>query len=161
MINWGARWWIEDMVTKYEISRKGFLSFFFFSFFFNISKERMSTQILAKYVFFSFLFWTLRLCKAFFGITSQPWIMLKIILLQLSLLPAPFPLPVPHSIALFSQQNSQTLTFTPSYGILIFKDTGLFQSKLWLNTLPSSALAQMQIHTSCWQRMSRATSFTT
>lgn len=144
---------------KYQ-ERVSFLFSFFLFFFKHIQRKNVYTDS-CKICFFSFLFWTLRLCKAFFGITSQPWIMLKIILLQLSLLPAPFPLPVPHSIALFSQQNSQTLTFTPSYGILIFKDTGLFQSKLWLNTLPSSALAQTQIHTSCWQRMSRATSFTT
>lgn len=144
---------------KYQ-ERVSFLFSFFF-FFLTYPKKECLHRFLQNMFFFSFLFWTLRLCKAFFGITSQPWIMLKIILLQLSLLPAPFPLPVPHSIALFSQQNSQTLTFTPSYGILIFKDTGLFQSKLWLNTLPSSALAQTQIHTSCWQRMSRATSFTT
>lgn len=155
MINWGARWWIEDMVIKYEISRKGFLSFFL-----TYPKKECLHRFLQN-MFFSFLFWTLSLCKAFFGITSQPWIMLKIILLQLSLLLVPFSLSVPHSIALFSQQNSQTLTFTPSYGILIFKDTGLFQSKLWLNTLPSSALAHPQIHAACWQRVSRATSFAT
>lgn len=38
---------------------------------------------------------------------------------------------------------------------------GVFQSELWLNALPSSALTYSQTHTRCWQRVSWATSFTT
>lgn len=70
--------------------KKGF-PFFFLSFFFLTYPKKECLHRFLQNMFFSFLFWTFSLCKAFFGITSQPWIMLKIIVLQLSLLPVPFP----------------------------------------------------------------------